>query len=155
MKASLLAEWKLVPGDKSGTFCAGNVSIAKGLFGSPKVSCSTDGVIVTRSQHFSGLNYERRRSRGLITTDGDLPLVTALRIISQTRSLKFFGSCHLNHKISAYRVTPRNQHDGSISVDEERIPFGSFQAEVHEGLGRVISKSGTYEAEGPVNCRVG
>jgi sphingosine kinase len=44
-------------------------------------------------------------------------------------------------KVSAYRLTPWKP-DGDISVDGERYPFEAFQVEVHQGLGRVLSKSG-------------
>ncbi|KAJ5668804.1 sphingosine kinase [Penicillium macrosclerotiorum] len=55
------------------------------------------------------------------------------------------GKCHdLKHvemrKVSAYRLTPWKQ-DGDISVDGERYPFEAFQIEVHQGLGRVLSKA--------------
>ncbi|CAI7612413.1 unnamed protein product [Penicillium manginii] len=43
-------------------------------------------------------------------------------------------------KVSAYRLTPWKP-DGDISVDGERYPFEAFQVEVHQGLGRVLSKS--------------
>ncbi|KAI9885132.1 MAG: coatomer subunit beta [Watsoniomyces obsoletus] len=41
--------------------------------------------------------------------------------------------------------------DGYISIDGERIPFEPFQAEVHRGLGRVLTKGGKmFEAPGVV-----
>ena len=52
-------------------------------------------------------------------------------------------------KISGFRVVPKNQADGYISVDGERVPFEPLQAEVHRGLATVISKRGRYEAPGP------
>jgi sphingosine kinase len=45
-------------------------------------------------------------------------------------------------KVSAYRIIPKNQKDGYISIDGERVPFEGFQVEVHRGLGTVLSKSG-------------
>ncbi|KAI7976983.1 hypothetical protein EIK77_002493, partial [Talaromyces pinophilus] len=131
---SIPESWKLICEDKMGTFFAGNMA-----YMSPKVnifpaSNMTDGLI------------------DLITVNGDLSPVTALRVMSQTDSPTFFDNPHVKYrKISAYRITPRNQDDGCISIDGERIPFGPFQAEVHQGLGRVISKSSTYQADGPAN----
>ncbi|OJJ66467.1 hypothetical protein ASPBRDRAFT_188902 [Aspergillus brasiliensis CBS 101740] len=134
---SLPEGWKLVPGDRMGTFYAGNMAYMSPNVNIFPASVMTDGLL------------------DLITIDGDLSPVTALRVMSQTHSPRFLDSSHVNYrKISAYRVMPRNQHDGCISIDGERIPFGPFQAEVHQGLGRVISKSGKYEAEGPANCQV-
>lgn len=53
-------------------------------------------------------------------------------------------------KVHAFRFIPRNQEDGYISIDGERVPFVPFQAEVHRGLGTVLSKNGHfYEAPGP------
>ena len=53
-------------------------------------------------------------------------------------------------KISAYRITPHDR-SGYIAIDGERIPFEGFQAEVHKGLGTVLSRSGhLWEADGAV-----
>ncbi len=88
----------------------------------------------------------------MITINGDLSPPTALKTFLMVDSGKFFDSPHVEYKkISAYRIIPRNQKDGYISIDGERIPFEPFQAEVHQALGRVISKRGVYEAEGPAN----
>lgn len=88
----------------------------------------------------------------LVTIDGDLPPLTALQVLLDVESGKFFDNPHVTYKkISAYRIIPRDQDDGYISVDGERIPFGPIQAEIHQGLGRVLSKTGKYEAEGPIN----
>lgn len=63
------------------------------------------------------------------------------------------GKCHdlkdvEMRKVSAYRLTPWKE-DGDISVDGERYPFEAFQVEVHQGLGRVLSKSeNSYQASG-------
>lgn len=59
---------------------------------------------------------------------------------------------HVNYrKISGYRITPKGQKSGYISIDGERVPFEEFQAEVHRGLGTVLTRSGhMYEAEGVI-----
>lgn len=88
----------------------------------------------------------------LVTIDGDMSPVTALGILLDVESGKGFDNPHITYKkISAYRIIPRNQKDGYISIDGERVPFAPFQAEIHQGLGRVISKAGKYESEGPAN----
>lgn len=88
----------------------------------------------------------------LVTMNGDLSPITATKTLMSVENGKFFDSPHVSYKkISAYRIIPRDQEDGYISIDGERIPFGPFQAEVHRGLGRVISKRGAFEALGPSN----
>lgn len=88
----------------------------------------------------------------LVTINGDLLPLTALKTFMSVESNKFFDDPHVTYKkLSAYRIIPRNQKDGYISIDGEKVPFEPFQAEVHQGLGRVISKRGIFEAEGPDN----
>lgn len=89
----------------------------------------------------------------LVTVNGDLSPITATKLLFSVESGKFFDNAHVSYrKISAYRIIPRDQKDGYISIDGERVPFEPFQAEIHKGLGRVISKKGgIYEAEGPAN----
>lgn len=88
----------------------------------------------------------------LVTVNGDLSPITATKLLYSVESGKFFDNPHVQYKkISAYRIVPRNQKDGYISIDGERIPFEPFQAEIHQGLGRVISKRGAFEADGPAN----
>ncbi|KAF4467437.1 sphingosine kinase [Fusarium albosuccineum] len=126
--------WELVPYDKIGTFYAGNMAYMApdAEFFSASLIC--DGCM------------------DLVTIDGDLPPLTALRVLLDVESGKSFDNPHLTYKkITAYRIIPRNQDDGYISIDGEKIPFGPIQAEIHQGLGRVISKAGKYEAAGPSN----
>src|SRR5690348_11306029 len=86
----------------------------------------------------------------LVTIKGDLPVYRALSTLLAVSKGKFFDQPQVHYrKISAYRIVPRDQKDGYISIDGERVPFEPFQAEIHQGLGRVISKRGKYEAEGP------
>ena len=85
---------------------------------------------------------------------GTLSLYAAMKTIRNIFTDKFLDQPHVSYKkIKAYRLIPRKQETGFISVDGEGIPFGPFQAEVHRGLGRVISKSGWYEAPGPAGWR--
>lgn len=88
----------------------------------------------------------------LVTINGNLSPLTAIRTLMSVEAGKFFDNPHVSYKkISAYRIIPRNQQDGYISIDGERVPFEPFQAEVHRALGRVISKRGAFEANGPAN----
>lgn len=87
----------------------------------------------------------------LVTINGDLSPYTATKTLLAVESGKFFNLPQVNYrKISAYRIIPRDQNDGYISVDGERIPFEPFQAEIHHGLGRVLAKGGRYAADGPL-----
>lgn len=86
----------------------------------------------------------------LVTVNGDIPVLHAVQVLLDVEAGRFFDNPNVKYqKISAYRIIPRNQQDGFISIDGERVPFEPFQAEVHQGLGRVISKKGGFEAEGP------
>ncbi|KAF4962092.1 hypothetical protein FSARC_9826 [Fusarium sarcochroum] len=126
--------WELIPYDKIGTFYAGNMAYM-----------SPDAPFFAASLISDGL-------MDLVTIDGDLPIFTAIRVLLDVEAEKLFDNPHVTYKkISAYRIIPRNQDDGYISIDGERLPFGPFQAEIHQGLGRVISKAGKYEASGPTN----
>lgn len=88
----------------------------------------------------------------LITTDGDISPVKSIALQLDVESGHFFDNPLVSYrKVSAYRIIPRNQETGYISIDGESIPFGPFQAEIHQGLGLTLSKSGTFEAPGPLN----
>jgi sphingosine kinase len=88
----------------------------------------------------------------LVTIDGTLSPITATKVLLAVETDKFFDNPHVNYrKVSAYRIIPRNQEKGCISIDGERVPFEPFQAEVQQGLGRVITKRGIYEGPGPLN----
>lgn len=87
----------------------------------------------------------------LVTIDGDIGRVSTLQLFPAVENGKFFGLPHVKYrKIVGYRIIPRDQADGYISIDGEKVPFEPFQAEVHRGLGTVLSKTGhMYEAPGP------
>ncbi|KPM44852.1 hypothetical protein AK830_g1721 [Neonectria ditissima] len=126
--------WELVSYDKIGTFYAGNMAYMSPDANFFSASLISDGCM------------------DLVTIDGDLPPLTALKVFLDVESGKFFDNSHVTYKkITAYRIIPRNQKEGYISIDGEKLSFGPFQAEIHQGLGRVISKAGKYEAEGPTN----
>lgn len=86
----------------------------------------------------------------LVTIDGDIPPWRALQLMLSVENGHFFDNPLVAYrKIAAFRITPKDQEDGYISIDGERIPFAPFQAEVHRGLGMVITKRGMLEAPGP------
>ena len=88
----------------------------------------------------------------LIITDGDVSPFKSMGLQLAVESGRFFDSPLVSYrKISAYRIIPRNQETGYISIDGEAIPFEPFQAEVHRGLGLTLSKRGVFEAPGPLN----
>jgi hypothetical protein len=65
---------------------------------------------------------------------------------------KFFHLPEVSYrKITAYRLIPKDQDSGYISVDGESVPFEALQAEIHQGLGRCLSPNGKhFEAPGPL-----
>jgi sphingosine kinase len=89
----------------------------------------------------------------LILIDGDISRLAAIKMMMSVdvNSNKLFENPDVNYrKVLGYRIIPKNQKDGYISIDGERVPFQPFQAEVHKGLGTVLSKSGhMYESPGP------
>lgn len=88
----------------------------------------------------------------LITIDGDISPFKSLGLQLAVESGHFFDSPLVSYrKVSAYRIIPRNQKTGYISIDGEAIRFEPFQAEVHQGLGLTLSKKGIFEAPGPLN----
>ncbi|KAI5462908.1 sphingosine kinase [Mariannaea sp. PMI_226] len=126
--------WELVSHDNIGTFYAGNMA-----YMAPDVNFFSASLIADGCMD-------------LVTIDGNLSPLAAASAMMQVDSPKFFDNPHVKYKkITAYRIIPRNQKNGFISIDGEKIPFGPIQAEIHQGLGRVISKSGKYETDGPAD----
>ncbi|KAH7310417.1 sphingosine kinase [Stachybotrys elegans] len=124
--------WEMVSYDKIGNFYCGNMAWMAPNANFFSASLPSDGLM------------------DLVTMDGDVPIVTAIKTLMSVESGTFFEKPSVSYKkISAYRIIPRNQQGGYISIDGEKVPFEAFQAEIHPGLGRVISKRGVYEADGP------
>lgn len=122
-----------IPGSKMGNFYAGNMALmAPGANFFP-ATLPSDGYL------------------DLVTIDGDISRTNAIKSFLAVENGNFFDQPHVNYrKISAYRITPHG-NKGYISIDGERVPFEGFQAEVHRGLGTVLSRSGhLYEADGVV-----
>ena len=105
----------------------------------------------------------------VVLMDGPIPRLDAMQNLLAVEKGTFFDRKTVHYvKAEAVRVVPygweerrERQTDGggsakqisraggNISIDGERFPFEPFQAEVHRGLGKVLSRSGTlYETDG-------
>lgn len=127
--------WTVFPYDKLGNFYSGNMAF------------------MAPDTNFFPATLPNDGCMDLVTVDGDISRIAAIRsLFAVSSGAKFFDMPHVKYcKISGYRIIPKNQKDGYISIDGERMPFEPFQAEVHHGLGTVLSKSGHfYEAPGVV-----
>lgn len=117
--------WELIPHDKLGNFYAGNIAYMSPDANFFPGALPCDGCL------------------DLVRIRGDLSRPAAIKTLLSVENHKFFDLEHVDYqKVSAYRIIPRDQKDGYISIDGERIPFEGFQVEVHKGLGTTLSKSG-------------
>lgn len=124
--------WENVSYDKMGNFYCGNMAYMAPDANFFSAACVNDGLM------------------DLVCIDGDVSPFTSINLLLSVENGNFFDNPLVSYrKIKAFRITPRDQKDGYISIDGERVPFEPFQAEVHRGLGTVISKSGDFEAPGP------
>ena len=124
--------WQLIPHDKLGNFYAGNMAFMSPNANFFSASLPSDGCI------------------DLVRVDGDIGRGKSINSLLSVGKGTMFELEHVDYqKVAAYRIIPKNQKDGYISIDGERVPFAPFQAEIHRGLGTVLSKSGhLYEAKG-------
>lgn len=124
--------WQLIPHDKLGNFYAGNIAFMSSDANFFPASLPCDGCL------------------DLIRIRGDISRRTAIKTLLAVENNTFFDLDHVDYqKVSAYRIIPRDQKDGYISIDGEKVPFEGFQVEVHKGLGTTLSKSGHLcEAKG-------
>ncbi|PGH11092.1 hypothetical protein AJ80_07280 [Polytolypa hystricis UAMH7299] len=125
-------DWELVPYDTMGNFYAGNMAFMAEDANFFPAALPNDGLL------------------DLITIRGDIPRATAIQMLLAVDNGTLFDMPDVIYrKISGYRIIPKGREDGYISIDGEKAPFEPFQAEVHKGLGTVISKSGfKYETKG-------
>jgi sphingosine kinase len=125
--------WELLPHDHMGNFYCGNMAFMSEGANFFSAALPNDGLM------------------DLIYIRNDVSRHTAIKLMLAVGNNTFFDQPEVWYrKILGYRIIPKNQNDGYISIDGERIPFAPFQAEVHKGLGTVLSKSGhMYEASGP------
>ncbi|PQE06333.1 sphingosine kinase protein [Rutstroemia sp. NJR-2017a WRK4] len=126
--------WEMVPYDKLGNFYCGNMGYMSSDANFFPAALPNDGYM------------------DLVCINGDLGRLSAINMMLSVDSGKFYDLPAVWYrKILGYRIIPKQKGDGYISIDGERVPFQPFQAEVHKGLGTVLSKSGhMYEAPGPV-----
>lgn len=138
----LPSSWTVVSAPMLGTFFCGNMPlVAPGMNIFP-ASLPSDGFA------------------DLVTIDGNIPRSAAIRSMLAAESNTFFDMEHVQYcKISGYRLIPKLNNNGggvassrgagSVSIDGERIPCEAWQAEVHKGLGTVLSRRrGVYEGKG-------
>jgi len=123
--------WQTVPYNRLGNFYAGNMAYMAPDTEFFPAALPNDGHL------------------DLVTIDGDIKRSTAIQSLLAVEKGTFFDMAHVNYrKISGYRIIPKGQKNGYISIDGERVPFEPFQAEVHRGLGTVLSRSGhLYETK--------
>ncbi len=133
INSPLPPDWTVVPCGKLGNFYAGNMAFMAASSNFFPASLPNDGCL------------------DLVTVDGDINRSTAFNSLFAMEKGTFFDLPHVNYrKVSAYRIIQR-EREGYVSIDGERVPFEPFQAEVHRGLGTVLSRSGyVYEAKGVV-----
>ncbi|CAD6443298.1 1fe9f5e8-f1b6-4c25-9d09-261814883ca6 [Sclerotinia trifoliorum] len=126
--------WEMVPYDKLGNFYCGNMAYMASDASFFSAALPNDGYM------------------DLICINGDISRLSAIKMMLSVESGKLFDIPNVWYrKILGYRIIPKQKGDGYISIDGERVPFQPFQAEVHKGLGTVLSKTGhMYEWRGPV-----
>ena len=129
---NLPSDWELVPYDKLGNFYCGNM------------------VYMAAKTPFFAATLPHDGFVDLVTIDGDISRSNTINLLLAVEKNKLFEMPLVSYrKILGYRIIPKGSKDGYISIDGERIPFAPFQAEVHPGLGTVLSRNGqSYEAQG-------
>lgn len=125
-------KWTLTPYPHLGNFYAGNMAYMAADSNFFQASLPSDGCM------------------DLITISASIPRLAAIKSLLAVENGTFFDQQYVNYrKISGYRIVPRGDK-GYVSVDGERVPFRPFQAEVHRGLGTVLSKSGRWYETKPL-----
>ncbi|KAI0457553.1 sphingoid long chain base kinase-like protein [Xylaria acuta] len=125
-------DWQVASCDKLGNFYCGNMAWMAPTANFFPAAIMNDGLM------------------DVIINDGDISPLKYIDLMTSVETNKHFDKPVLSYqKVVAYRFTPRNQADGYISIDGERVSFEPFQVEIHPGLGTVLSKNGRYEADGP------
>ncbi|KAI1002718.1 hypothetical protein K3495_g5485 [Podosphaera aphanis] len=134
MNDNLPEGWELVPYNKLGNFYCGNMAY------------------MTSGANFFSASLPSDGFMDLVCINGDISRRLAVKMMLAVEKDAFFDMPGVWYrKILGYRIIPKDQLDGYISIDGERMPFAPFQAEVHKGLGRVLSRSGNvYESPRPI-----
>lgn len=152
--------WEKIDAEKLGNFYCGNVSSPKNarthtrLFQrvhlanlippDQKMAYMAPDVIFFNAACFNDGCLD------LVTVDGDVPAAQVPALLLSVGNNSFLDQPLVHYyKVSAFRVAPKYTRDPYISIDGEKVPFAPFQAEVHRGLGTVLTKRGVMEAPGP------
>lgn len=125
-------DWTLVPYPTLANFWCGNMAFMGPAMNIFPASLPSDGFM------------------DLVTIDGKISRTDAIRSMLAAENDTFFDMPHVHYrKILGYRIVPKGGERGYVSIDGERIPCEPWQAEVHKGLGTVLSRTGhVYEAKG-------
>lgn len=125
-------DWESVPGESMGNFYAGNMAI------------------MSKDTNFFPASLPNDGFMDIVTIDGTVSRATSLNMMNEIGTGGFFDMPDVKiRKATAFRLVP-HEKEGYISIDGEQVPFEAFQAEIHQGLGTVLSKNGrVYEADGP------
>ncbi|KAF8477050.1 ATP-NAD kinase-like domain-containing protein [Kalaharituber pfeilii] len=118
--------WSLVPHPTIANFYAGNMS-----------RMSADATFFPAALPNEGLF-------DVIIGDSKISRMTALKMLAAAPDGSHYDmDCTKYQKVEAYRLVPRGK-SGYISIDGEAIEYAPFQAEVHRGLGTVLTKDRKY-----------
>ncbi|KAF3904359.1 hypothetical protein AA313_de0208018 [Arthrobotrys entomopaga] len=122
-------DWVLESHPKMGNFYCGNM------------------ICMSKDIHFFPAAKPNDGHMDLAIMDGDVGRIKAVGVMLGAETGKHFDIPELNYrKVLAYRFTPKNQKDGYISIDGEKVAFAPFQAEIHHGLGMSLSlRPNVYE----------
>lgn len=138
----LPSSWTLLPASKLSNFWCGNMPLMAPSTNVFPAALPDDGFA------------------DLVTIDGDISRVSSIRsMLAADTDHKFFDMDHVHYrKISAYRLVPKSDEGGKngggggghyVSIDGESLPCKPWQAEVHRGLGMVLTRrGGVYESKG-------
>ncbi|KAL3421157.1 Sphingoid long chain base kinase 5 [Phlyctema vagabunda] len=124
IKDDVPSDWVTIPCDNLGILYCGNLAYVGANAKFFAAALPNDGMM------------------DLLLLDGNLSRCTLLRTFGAVKNETFFDLPAVRYrKILAYRWAPRGQSSGYLSVDGEKKPFEPYQAEVHQGLGTVITKN--------------
>jgi sphingosine kinase len=146
----LPADWEMVRHDTIGNFYCGNVSFSP-TAGVLQLLTSPQMCYMAADANFFAPALPADGFMDLVCIDGRIGRAAAIDLMLAVESNKFFDKPLVSYrKVLGYRIVPREQKDGYISIDGERVPFEPFQAEIHRGLGTVLARrGGRFEAPGP------
>ncbi|CAN8101790.1 unnamed protein product [Discula destructiva] len=141
MGDKLPEEWIKLDADRMGTFFAGTMAWMAPDVNFFNAALFSDGML------------------DIYLVDGAVPAAKVPGLLLSCQNNSFFDHPLVKYyKVSAFRIVPKyggcgegegDDKTGFISIDGEKAPFEPFQAEVHRGLGNIITKRGVVEAPGP------